>query len=54
MKRTQRDIYFSSSFKTIQCFGVKMFPVWDIKRCYLQKKICATIWDFRKALVAII
>ena len=30
-------------------FGVKTFPVGDMKRCYLQKKICATIRDFRKA-----
>ena len=27
-----------------------MFPVRDMKRCYLQKKICVTIWDFKKGL----
>ena len=35
-------------------FGTKTFPEQDIKRCYLQKKLCVTIWDFIKALVAII
>ena len=29
-------------------FGVKTFPVRDMKRCYLQKKMCATIRDFRE------
>ena len=27
-----------------------MFPARDMRRCYLQKKICATIRDFKKAL----
>ena len=36
-----------------QYFGVKTFPVRDMKRCYLQKNICPTMRDFRKALVAI-
>ena len=30
-------------------FGVKTFPVRAMKRCYLQKKMCATIRDCRKA-----
>ena len=30
-----------------------MFSAGDMKHCYLQKKICVTIWDFRKALVTI-
>ena len=33
---------------------MKTFPVRDTKLCYLQKKICATIRDFRKVLVIII
>ena len=34
-------------------FSIKAFPERYIKRCYLQKKLCVTIWDFIKALVAI-
>ena len=29
-----------------------MFPALDVKRCYLQKKICVTISDFIKPLMA--
>ena len=28
-----------------------MFPALGMKRCYLQKKICATIRDFKKVLI---
>ena len=51
LKRTQRDLYFYCSVKKLQYFGVKTFPAWDMKRCYLQKKICATVWDFKKVLI---
>ena len=30
-----------------------MFLVWEMKRCYLPKKICATIQDFRKTVAII-
>ena len=51
LKRTQRDLYFYCSVKKLQYFGVKTFPAWDMKRCYLQKKICATIRDLKKGLI---
>ena len=54
-KRTHRDLYFAFN-ALLKHFSilVKTFPVRDMKCCYLQKKIGATIQGFRKALVTII
>ena len=43
-------LYFYCSFETLQYFGVKTFPALDMKRCYLQKNICATVRDLKKPL----
>ena len=37
--------FFRCSFKTFQYFGVKTFPVQDMKRCYLQKKEIAQLFQ---------
>ena len=38
----------------MQHFGVKTLPVQDMERCYLQKKICVTTWDFKNDLVVVV
>ena len=43
-------LYFWCSFEILQYFGVKTLPARDMKRCYLEKEIWATIRDFKKAL----
>ena len=50
-KRTQRDPYITFNTLLNQYFGVQTFPARDMKRCHLQKKICETIRDFKKALL---
>ena len=58
-KPTQRGLYFtfnaiSKHFNILQHFGVKTLPVQDMERCYLQKKICVTTWDFKNDLVVVV
>ena len=58
-KPTQRGLYFTFNailkhFNILQHFGVKTLPVQDMERCYLQKKICVTTWDFKNDLVVVV
>ena len=50
-KRIQRDPYITFNTLLNRYFGAKTFPARDMKRFHLQKKICETIRDFKKALL---